>query len=354
MSIPDLPKQNTKKSPRVRHQFLYKEILNNEIPDEQIWDVVLSKQDLDLDMNKLIDLIEKRKNIRCLDYETVLFLDCVIGEKLIKTIDLVEDGQRVSREYMDLTKLKYADVRIPLTYLMWGVKFNDLVKIYDSVSFFNNEIDVFSSWSNSNRSINLENLKKIRSVLQNLDRYNPKSIEEKVYLVSDYIQSRTQFIQTSESISTRGTFVTPTCSGDDSGLVETVNNDGYGVCVGIANLSTLLLNNPVFDTETESAFGDQHAWNKVLVDGKYYYFDTTWNITRSNNPCESGLITLSFQDKFLLFGRDTALTIGHHNQQNSSIYNNVLLSDDDYSKLVEYSSKFDYNQIPKYKSYKKM
>lgn len=273
---------------------------------------------------------------------------------MIKTIKLVDDGQRVSREYMDLTKLKHVDVRIPLTYLMWGVKFNDLVKIYDYVSFYNNEIWADSSSSNCNRNISLENLKKIRSVLQNLERYNPKSTEEKVYLVSDYIQSRTQFIQNSESVSSRGTFVTPTCSGNDSGLVETVNNDGYGVCVGITNLSTLLLNNPTFDTETESTFGDHHAWNKVLVDGKYYYFDTTWNITRSNDPCESGLITLSFQDKFLLFGKDTALTIGHHNQQNLSIYNNGLLSDDDYSKLAEYSSKFDYNQVPKYKSYKKI
>lgn len=73
MSIPDLPKQDIKKSPMVKHQFLYKEILNNEIPDNQIWDVVLSKQDLDLDLNKLIDLIKKKKNIYCLFHETVLF-----------------------------------------------------------------------------------------------------------------------------------------------------------------------------------------------------------------------------------------------------------------------------------------
>ncbi len=73
MSIPDLLKQDIKKSPMVKHQFLYKEILNNEIPDNQIWDVVLSKQDLDLDLNKLIDLIKKKKNIYCLDHETVLF-----------------------------------------------------------------------------------------------------------------------------------------------------------------------------------------------------------------------------------------------------------------------------------------
>ena len=113
------------------------------------------------------------------------------------------------------------------------------------------------------------------------------------------------------------------------------------------------INNPLLNTETETTFGCNHAWNKVLIDGKYYYFDTTWNITRSSNPSETGLITLSFQRKYLLFGTNTAQSIGHHIPQNLSIYNNGVMSEEDYQKLVTYNSKFAYNQTPQYKSFKK-
>ena len=42
--------------------------------------------------------------------------------------------------------------------------------------------------------------------------------------------------------------------------------------------------------------------SEVLIDGKYYYFDNTWSITRNENVSEEGLIALSFTKKYLLFG----------------------------------------------------
>ena len=57
----------------------------------------------------------------------------------------------------------------------------------------------------------------------------------------------------------------------------------------------MLLNNAEFDTETETVVGSNYAWNKILIDGKYYYFDNTWNITRSDNRHRDALMTLSFQ-----------------------------------------------------------
>lgn len=68
---------------------------------------------------------------------------------------------------------------------------------------------------------------------------------------------------------------------------------------------------------------------------------------------ETGVITLSFQRKYLLFGTNTAQSIGHHIPQNLSIYNNGVMSEEDYQKLVTYNSKFAYNQTPQYKSFKK-
>lgn len=353
----ELPKKTSR--PRdlssTKRQFAYREVITNNIPLNQVWSVILSKKDLDLDMDKLIELINSNRalvSIWCLDYESVTFLDKILKEKVSNPIILVDDGLRISRDYIDLTKLNNIKVCIPLTYLMWGIKFNDTVDTYCGRTVDQNSIRT-SGYNNSNKNISLEDLKKIKSTLQNLARYNPKDVVEKVYLVSDYIQSRTQFIEESETESTRGIFITPTCSGTNSGHVETVNNKGYGVCAGIANLSTLLLNNPLLCTETESVFGDHHVWNKVLIDGKYYYFDTTWNVTRSDNPADDSLITLSFQRKYLLFGTNTALNIGHHIQQCSSVYNNGVMSEEDYQKVVAYSSRFSYNQTPGYKSLKK-
>ena len=65
--------------------------------------------------------------------------------------------------------------------------------------------------------------------------------------------------------------------------------------MGIANYSSMLLNNAEFDTETETVVGSNYAWNKILIDGKYYYFDNTWNITRSDNRHRDALMTLSFK-----------------------------------------------------------
>ncbi len=354
--MPELPKrrkiQNNQSTP-IKRQFTYREFLTQDIPSNQIWSIVLSEKDLDLDMSKLIELIYTQKiTIWCLDYNSVTFLNSILKEKVSNLITLVDDGLRIPRDYIDLTKLENITVRIPLTYLMWGVKFNDVIDTYSSRTSIPGEIHE-ADYSNANTTLTLEDLKRIKVTLQNLARHNPKDTIEKVYLVSDYIQSKTQFIEGYESVSTRGTFVTPSYPELCPGLVETVNNHGYGVCVGITNLSTMLLNNPILNTETESVFGCNHAWNKVLIDGKYYYFDTTWNITRSTNPSESSLITLSFQRKYLLFGTKTAHSIGHHEQQSLSIYNNGVMSEEDYQKLIVYNSRFNYNQEPHYESFKK-
>ena len=121
--------------------------------------------------------------------------------------------------------------------------------------------------------------------------------------------------------------------------------------MGIANLSTLLLNNEVMNVETESVCGSGHVWNKVLIDGKYYYFDNTWSITRNENVSEEGLIALSFTKKYLLFGNNTANSIGHHNPESIFIYDGVISEDD--IENIDYESQFKYLEHPKYLSKRK-
>ena len=47
------------------------------------------------------------------------------------------------------------------------------------------------------------------------------------------------------------------------------------------------------------------------------------------------------------------LAYGHHQASCISIYNNGVLSEDDYGGVIRHISEFSYNQEPVYKSYKK-
>lgn len=351
----ELPKRTEKVSKKIKHEYSYSEILNQKVQLDQVWQIVLSKEDLDLDMTKLTQLLNNRYvEIWCMDYDSVVFLGHLLKNIVLNRnrVYLVDDGMHLDRSYIDLTKLNNINVYIPLTYLLWGVKFNGEVKTYSTTGKFQGEHITCDS-ANSNRKISEADLLKVRKISEMLEKYNPKNDAEKVMLVSDYIQSRTQFIESIQTSSSRGTFITPDITTCETGLVETVVNDGYGVCVGISNLSTLLLNNEIFQSETETMIGNGHAWNRVLIEGKYYYFDSTWCITRSDNPCEDGLITLSFQRKYLLFGKNTALNIGYHQATNISVYSNGILSEDDYNKAFTYSQQFSYNQKPMCRSLRK-
>lgn len=349
----ELPKRTEKVNMKIKHEYSYSEILTQKVQLDQVWQIVLSKEDLDLDMTKLIELLNNRfVEIWCMDYESVVFLNHILKNKVLNRVYLVDDGMHINRSYIDLTKLNNVNVYVPLTYLLWGVKFNGEVKTYSTTAKFRGE-HITCDPANSNRKISEADLLKVREISEMLAKYNPKNDVEKVMLVSDYIQSRTQFIESVQTPSIRGTFITPDITTCSTGLVETVVNNGYGVCVGISNLSTLLLNNEIFQSETETMVGNGHAWNKVLIEGKYYYFDSTWCITRSDNPCNDGLITLSFQRKYLLFGKNTASDIGYHQATNIGVYSNGVLSEDDYNKAVTYHQQFSYNQKPMYRSLRK-
>lgn len=357
MSIPNIPKRKIILPRILKKDYSYSEILESNISSESINSVIFSKNDLDKNMSKIIELINDDISIKCLDFDSVMFLDKILNNKVENKIILVDDGLRISREYIDLSKLKNINLCVPLSYLLWGVSFNNSVDTYcfKLTDFQTGNFNYTSI--NGNENITLDNLKKVRDTLDQLSKYNVKSEAEKVALISDFIQSKVQYINGYESESSRGIFITPQFPVFDeyrkkSGLIETVNNSNNGVCVGISNLATLLLNNEVFNCEVESVYAPGHVWNKVLIDGKYYYFDNTWSITRSEDTPEDSLITLSFQKQYLLFGLNTANNIGHHNQQSISVYNNGVMSEEDYN-MLQYNSKFQYNQTSPYKSFRK-
>ena len=93
---------------------------------------------------------------------------------------------------------------------------------------------------------------------------------------------------------------------------QTVIFDKYGKCNGIAHATTLLMNNPQINVNMRSVYGGGHTWNVVEIDGKYYYVDNTWAITRNKDRYEESLKAKSFSDEYILFGQKTAAEIGHH------------------------------------------
>lgn len=340
----------------IKKEYSYSDIVNNNIKVEEIAYITIGKNDITYNLDLLKSILSQNKNIeiKFWDWESVCYIDSNIPNIIENSCYLIDDGLRMSREYIDLSKLLNIKLIIPLNYLMWGIKFNEYIDTYcfQYEALKANYLSFASA--NGNKRLSKENLEKIRKKIVELNSNGALNDSEKVALISDFIQSRTQYIDSRESESIRGTFITPNFPANNmkSGLVEEVFNEQNGLCMGIANLSTLLLNNPEFNVEVESLTGCSHAWNRVLIDGKYYYFDNTWNITRSDNPCSYGLITLSFSNKYNLFGKQTALNIGHHIAENVPVYNNGVLSEEDYQK-IQYESRFEYLLKPVYKSFKK-
>lgn len=338
----------------LKTDFQYSYIANSSIDLDQINAIIICKDDLSLNMDKLIEILSKNKKIQLKfkDFESVMFIDKVLKERILNETFLMDDSLRKSREYIDLTALKNINLTIPLNYLTWGVKFNDSVNIY--CFSLKNEGNYLNPTSiNGNEKLFYDDYISIIKKIENLSKENAISDKDKVALVSDYIQSRTQFIDGYESEYSQGVFITPDFPKyyPQAAHIETVLNENNGKCMGIANASTLLLNNPQMNMEVETVYGLHHAWNKVLIDGKYYYFDNTWAITRNENMSQDGLIALSFSKKFLCFGQKTADAIGHHIPLSVFIYDGIISEDD--IDDINYQQQFVYQKKPIYESRRK-
>lgn len=355
----ELPKGRTNSTQQIiKKDYSYTEIIKNNINIEQVNAIIISELDLTNNMEKLLYFLNLSPNIQLKfkNFESTIFIDDILKNHINNKSFLLDDSMLIDRSYIDLTQLKNISLIIPLNYLMWGVKFNEQIDIYCFL-IPNQQGGYLKPTSlNGNKTLSYKNYIKVRKKIKELARISCKNSKDKVFLISDYIQSCTQYVAGYQSESSNGVFITPAFLPYDrykeySGLIETVLNCNNGLCIGIANLSTLLLNNDIMNVETESVYGCRHAWNKVLIDGKYYYFDNTWSITRNENISEEGLIALSFSRKHLLFGNQTAMSIGHHNPKSIFIYDGAICEDDIVNQ--SYKSKFKYKEKPIYLSRRK-
>lgn len=279
------------------------------------------------DLLRKIISIKNINQINCLDYESAIFLE----ENLDANIDLalVDDYQNKDRSYIDTTRFVKHKFSIPLSYFMWGVNFDDSCNI---CCFRFNSSDNMGSL-NGNKILHRDILLKLKEIIQSIDS-KELSVLDRCILVSNYLQSKVQYVEDGlKSHAADGVYVIEApdeeVSREKVGSIESVINENYGLCMAIANTTTLLLNNPIMNVNVRSLFGDSHVWNVITIDGKQYYIDNTWAITRNKNRVEQALKATSFSDEYLLFGTSTSSVIGYHN---SSCYCIGAVEQDDYSR----------------------
>lgn len=306
-----------------------------------------------LDLLKHILSLLKISQINCLDYESALFLESHLEEDV--ALALVDDYENKDRSYIDTTKFVRHRVYVPLSYFMWDIVFQDSCNIR---CMRLDENDTMASINGDNilyRKI-LEELKKI---IEDIDAKELTDLD-KCILVSNYLQSKVQYVGEGGKAYADKVYVVDACEEDTIpskvGSISSVIQENYGLCIAIANATTLLLNNPVFNVNVRSVYGSSHAWNVVVLDGRKYYMDNTWAITRNSNRVSGALKATSFSDNYLLFGDDKAKKIGQHD---SKTYLNGDLASSDFSRAeiqkrvraLKPKHKFDYPSTLRFKSH---
>ncbi len=272
----------------------------------------LLKNNFDL-VKKLIS-IKKGLTFYSESYECLKLFEEKLDAPEDVTLSLIDDFENKDRSYIDLSFFQKAKIEIPFPYILWIPQIPD----HQQISLYHNCITLHPYCSNSYQCVSLEKLKKIRQIIHILsEQYKGLSDLEKVILISNYIQDHVQYVAAkNKSEASDGTYIT-----DSKGLEitrqlvdspENVLLSNFGLCNGIAHATTLLLNNPEMNVNTRAVVGGGHVWNVVLVDGKYYYIDNTWSITRNDDRYPGSLKARKFSSAYLLFGTDKARTLGHH------------------------------------------
>ena len=259
-----------------------------------------------------------------------------------KYFSLQDDYQNKDRSYIDAREFNNNTIQIPLPYVMWNPVFVDAI----NVNCIRNKIAIFIN-SNGNNKISMKSLLKLKETLYELKDTATTDIE-KVILISNYLQSKVQYVEPSGHTMVDGKIYYAKCdksllTREGVGSIESVINHNCGLCMAISNTTTLLLNNPILDINTRTVRNNDHVWNLVNIDSKNYYVDNTWCITRNDNKISDILQAAEFSDKYLLFGTDTANNIGHHSDVCSYV---PSMEREDYNKeKINQSEKFLENKV---------
>lgn len=276
-----------------------------------------------VDLLRHILAISRKNSILVEDYKTAEKI-----EELIKgdiPICLVDDYTNRRRSYIDTTAFERHELIIPITYAMWGVKMHDKVSV-NALRFSN----MYMASANGDTYLTKDFIEKVLDISKSLNITDSEI--SKILLVSNYLQEHVQYVAGKINIASDGTYK---IKADESlltrelvGSAKTVIEDNYGLCMGIANATTLLLNNPILNVNVRTMMGDSHVWNLVRHKNRLYYVDNTWNITRGIKH-DNALKAKDFSTTYTLFGNDTLKNIDYHD---ADTYIGGLIEESDYNK----------------------
>lgn len=249
-----------------------------------------------------IMMINGYNTINVDSYETVKFINDNLKDKMDIVLNVLDDYETKDRSEIIEAEIDKCKFTIPLSYIMWGIDFDNLMYV-NVTSYHNNALNY-----NGNTSISLDTLKRVKDIigyLKSLGRFSDLQI---IILVSNYLQKNTEYL--AENVDTYGEYIAKVDNPvegleDEVGLIETVLFKKYGLCTGIANSTTILLNNPAFKIDTRTIFNKGHALNITKYNGEYYFLDNTWNITRSKQEFEKAIKPVKFNSKYILYGKRT-------------------------------------------------
>lgn len=267
----------------------------------------LLKNNLDF-FKHIISLSPKR----CIYSESYDALKILENEMQGKELYLIDDYKSKDRSYINTSYFEKNKFTLPLSYAMWNPKFENII----NVSCIRRNCDSTMYSGNGDKKITKDTILKFKEIISNLKDIGTTDLEKSI-VVSNYLQSKVQYVDDSYETHANGKIYVIDCSpdkitGEKVGSIESVIFQNYGLCMAIANTTTLLLDNPEINVNARSIRGNLHVWNLVTIDGKKYHIDNTWSITKNNNCLPYALKTTAFSDDYLLLGSDKIDTIPYH------------------------------------------
>ena len=272
-----------------------------------------SKLIVDVDIDSLdISFIQKVLNgsrCFCSNYKDILYLNKLAEEGMINISEtiLVDDLEMKDRSYIDFAQFKKFKLTIPDNYFMWGVK-----NVDNSSRFTQREID------------------EATRIALMVSQFPEKLTDvEKIILFVNYIQNNCEYLgyKTDKLFKTGEMFELKDNMEDKRDAIKKLCHLGYNmvgstageplfenyaVCEGFSLLMMLFLNNPYIRIRGEHVKGynpnfisySGHAWNVILLNGKFYNLDLTRSITYSPYRAKNNLKTTKFNKEYILVGTD--------------------------------------------------
>lgn len=283
-----------------------------------VYTIVVDYETLTNHFDKFLRVIKILKEegttvINCETYDCIKFINEHYKERFPMIINVLDDYQNKDRSDIKLSKLDKTIITIPIPHLMWGIDFDNLIYL-NSVTYNQNAL-----FYNGNKEISLDDLKRIKDVIEALKDEN-LSDAQKLLVVSTYLQRNVQYVDNTPNLKINGVeyelddpSLTKEILIPEVGLIETIINKHYGLCMGIANTTTVLLNNPEMNIDARTLVNENHAWNIIKIDGKYYYCDNTWAISRNPHLLPNAIMTTEFSSTYLLFGQRSMDHMKEHN-----------------------------------------